>query len=225
MEKMKDMLKKIFVWFFSVVICGFLVGVLGNRAYYEYFEKTNLAYAQETFRMAYKDSQLRKKLKITINGKNVNELYITTISLVNNGNSALTRPDFKEESDPLRIEGRRMESVFVDKINTTANSKVKLVKRRGGVRINFKWLNPGDKIVLKVVHHHPGDNIRVRGSFKGISRVTRMDDDGNRLEYTRRHMLIACLSSVFATLLAIVAVIGGLLLSNRLKNQKISRTR
>lgn len=222
---MKDVLKKILVWFFSVVICGFLVGVLGNRAYYEYFEKTSLAYAQETFRMAYKDSQLRKKLKITINGKNVNELYITTISLINNGNSALTRPDFKEESDPLRIEGRRMESVFVDKINTTANSKVKLVKRRGGVRINFKWLNPGDKIVLKVVHHRPGDNIRVRGSFKGISRVTRMDDDGNRLAYTRRHMLVACLSSVFVTLLVIAGVIGAVVLAGRIKTSRISKTR
>ena len=100
---MKDILKKILLWFFSVIICGFLVGILGNRVYYEYFEKTNLAYASETFRLAYKDSQLRKNLKITINGKNVNELYITTISLVNNGNATLSRPDFKAESDPLRL--------------------------------------------------------------------------------------------------------------------------
>lgn len=214
---MKDILKKILLWFFSVIICGLLVGILGNRAYYEYFEKTNLAYASETFRMAYKDSQMRKKLKITIDGKNVNELYITTIALVNNGNATLTRPDFKAESDPLRIEGRHIESVFVDKMNTNANSRIRLIKRRGGMRINFKWLNPGDKIVLKVVHHSPADNIRVRGSFHGISRITRMDDDYNRLAYTRRHMICVGIVTFLSTILLIAGAIGALVLMRRVR--------
>jgi len=214
---MKDILKKILLWFFSVIICGLLVGILGNRAYYEYFEKTNLAYASETFRMAYKDSQMRKNLKITINGKNVNELYITTIALVNNGNATLTRPDFKAESDPLRIEGRHIESVFVDKMNTNANSRIRLIKRRGGMRINFKWLNPGDKIVLKVVHHSPTDNIRVRGSFHGISRITRMDDDYNRLAYTRRHMICVGIVACLSTILLISAAVGALVLMRRVR--------
>lgn len=212
---MKDIFKKVLVWFFSVVICGILVGILGNRAYYEYFEKTNLAYASETFRMAYKDSQMRKDLKITINGKNVNELYITTVTLVNNGNATLSRPDFKAETDPLRIDGRNMESVFIDKINTTANSRITLIKRRGGMRINFKWINPGDKIVLKVVHRNPADNIRVRGSFHGISRVTRMDDDYNKLAYTRRHIVCVGVVTAISTMLLIALVIGGLILIYR----------
>ncbi len=214
---MKDILKKISVWFFSVIICGLLVGILGNRAYYEYFEKTNLAYASETFRMAYKDSQMRKKLKITINGKNVNELYITTISLINNGNATLTRPDFKAEADPLRIEGRHIESVFVDKMNTSANSRIRLIKRRGGMRINFKWLNPGDKIVLKVVHHKATDNIRVRGSFHGISRITRMDDDYNRLAYTRRHMICVAIVTGVSIILLIAAVFVMLMFMHRVR--------
>lgn len=212
---MKDIFKKVLVWFFSVVICGILVGILGNRVYYEYFEKTNLAYTHETFRMAYKDSQMRKDLKITINGKNVNELYITTVTLVNNGNATLSRPDFKAESDPLRIDGRHIESVFVDKINTTANSRITLLKRRGGMRINFKWINPGDKIVLKVVHHSPTDNIRVRGSFHGISRVMRMDDDYNKLAYTRRHMVCVGIVSAISTMLLIALVIGAMILIHR----------
>jgi len=214
---MKDILKKISLWFFSVIICGLLVGILGNRAYYEYFEKTNLAYASETFCMAYKDTQMRKNLKITINGKNVNELYITTITLVNNGNATLTRPDFKEESDLLRIERRHMESVFVDKMNTNANSRIRLIKRRGGMRINFKWLNPGDKIVLKVVHHSPADNIRVRGSFHGISRITRMDDDYNRLAYTRRHMICVGVVTFLSTILLIAVVFGALVMMHRVR--------
>ncbi len=214
---MKDILKKILLWFFSVIICGCLVGILGNRVYYEYFEKTNLAYAKETFRLAYKDSQLRKNLKITINGKNVNELYITTISLVNNGNATLSRPDFKAESDPLRIEGRHIESVFVDKINTTANSRIRLVKRRGGMRINFKWINPGDKIVLKVVHQRPSDNIRIRGSFHGISHISRLDDDYNKLAYTRRHVVCTGIVSVIGTIMLIAAVIGVLMLMHRVR--------
>lgn len=214
---MKDILKKILLWFFSVIICGFLVGILGNRVYYEYFEKTNLAYASETFRLAYKDSQLRKNLKITINGKNVNELYITTISLVNNGNATLSRPDFKAESDPLRIEDRHIESVFVDKINTTANSRISLKKRRGGMRVNFKWINPGDKIVLKVVHHSPADHIRVRGSFQGISRISRLDDDYNKLAYTRRHVVCTGIVAVIGTILLIAALFSALLIMHRVR--------
>lgn len=214
---MKKILKQILLWFFSVIICGLLVGIVGNRAYYEYFEKTNLAYASETFRMAYKDSQMHKKLKITVNGKNVNELYITTITLLNNGNATLSRPDFKAESDPLRIEGKHMESVFVDKINTTVNSRITLVKRRGGMRVNFKWINPGDKIVLKVVHHSPSDNIRIRGSFRGISRITHLDNDYNKLAYTRRHIICVGIVSVIGTLLLIAAVMGALVLIGRLK--------
>lgn len=219
---MKDIFKKVLLWFFSVIICGILVGILGNRVYYEYFEKTNLAYASETFRMAYKDSQMRKNLKITINGKNVNELYITTVTLVNNGNATLSRPDFKAETDPLRIEGKHMESVFVDKINTTANSRIALVKRRGGMRVNFKWINPGDRIVLKVVHQRPSDNIRVRGSFHGISRITRMDDDYNKLAYTRRHIICVGIVTAIGTILLIAAVIGGVLLMHR---GRISKTK
>ena len=214
---MKKILKQILLWFFSVIICGLLVGIVGNRTYYEYFEKTNLAYASETFRMAYKDSQMRKKLKITVNGKNVNELYITTITLLNNGNATLSRPDFKAESDPLRIEGKHMESVFVDKINTTVNSRITLVKRRGGMRVNFKWINPGDKIVLKVVHHSPSDNIRIRGSFRGISRITHLDYDYNKLAYTRRHIICVGIVSVIGTLLLIATVMGALVLIGRLK--------
>lgn len=212
---MKDILKKVSIWFFSVIICGILVGILGNRVYYEYFEKTNLAYASETFRMAYKDSQIRKDLKITINGKNVNELYITTVTLVNNGNATLSRPDFKAESDPLRIEGRHLESVFVDKINTTANSRITLLKTRGGMRINFKWINPGDKIVLKVVHHSPMDAIRIRGSFHGISHITRMDDDYNKLAYTRRHIVCVGVVTAIVTILVIAMILGGAILIHR----------
>lgn len=217
---MKDIIKKVLLWFFSVIICGLLVGILGNRAYYEYFEKTNLAYASETFRMAYKDSQLRKDLKITINGKNVSELYITTITLVNNGNGTLSRPDFAAESDPLRIEGRHIESVFVDKINTSVNSRIKLLKSRGGMRINFKWINPGDKIVLKVVHHSPTDNIRIRGSFHGMSHITRMDDDYNRLTYTRRHMVCAVIVTAIGTLLLISVLMGLAMILHRTKLSK-----
>ena len=83
--------------------------------------------------MAYKDSHMCKNLKTTINDKNVNAIYITTVTLVNNGNVALSRPDFKAETNHQRIEGRHMESVFVDKINTTANSRIALVKRRGRI--------------------------------------------------------------------------------------------
>lgn len=38
-------------------------------------------------------------------------------------------------------------------------------------------MNPGDTIVLKVVHHRPSDNIRVRGSFKGISKISYIDNE------------------------------------------------
>jgi len=196
---MKNIARKIAIWFFSVIICGILVGLMGNGIYYKYFERSNLAYTSDTFRLAYKDSQLRKKLKITINGKNVNELYITTISLINNGSGALTRHDFRAESDPVRIEGRRMESVFVDKLNTTANSKISLKKTRRGMKVNFKWINPGDKIVLKVVHHSPSDNIRMRGSFQGISRISRIDD-ANKPMYTKNHLIFASVLSVIAVL-------------------------
>ncbi|MBD5400497.1 hypothetical protein HDR61_01990 [bacterium] len=192
---MTDMVKKIAVWFFSVIICGILVGLIGNRIYYRYFERPCLSYTMDTFRMAYKDNHLRKNLKITINDKNVNELYITTISLINNGNTALGRNDFRAESDPIRIEGRHIESVFVDKINTTANSRVALKKRRGGMRVNFKWINPGDKIVIKVVHRNRTDNIRIRGSFQGISRITRMDGV-NQPKYTTRHLVFASILSI-----------------------------
>ena len=83
------------------------------------------------------------------------------------------------------------------------------------MRINFKWINPGDKIVLKVVHRSPSDNIRVRGSFHGISRVTRMDDDYNKLAYTRRHIVCVGIVTAIGTMLLIALVLGGLILVHR----------
>lgn len=199
---MRDILKKISIWFFSVIICGIFVGLVGNRIYYRYFERPSLSYTMDTFRMAYKDNHLRQNLKITINGKNVSELYITTITLVNNGNTALSRHDFRAESDPVRIMGHRIESVFIDKINTTANSKITLKKTHGGMRVNFKWVNPGDKIVLKVVHHSPSDHIHMRGSFQGISRITRNDNVISQ-KYTGHQMVIASiLSGIFVLIFA-----------------------
>lgn len=174
---MKSVVKKVSVWFFSVVICGIFVGFMGNRIYYEYFERSNLAYSKNMFRLASKDTGLKNKLKITLNDKNVDEVYITTLEIINNGNSILSRDDMRAESDPLRIVGRNIETVFIDKMNTTANSKVTLTRRKKATLVNFKWMNPGDVIIIKVVHLKPGDNIRVTGSFKGISKISYLKND------------------------------------------------
>ncbi len=174
---MKEIGKKIAVWFFSVIICGIFVGLMGNKVYYEYFERSSLVYRQDTFRLASKDSNLKNKLKITLNDKSVNEVYITTLSIINNGNAILGRDDPRAESDPVRIEGKNIESVFIDKMNTTANSKVSLTRRKRSTLVNFKWLNPGDVIVVKVVHLKPTDNIQIKGSFKGISKISHIDSD------------------------------------------------
>lgn len=170
----KDIAKKIAVWFFSVIICGIFVGLMGNRVYYKYFQQSSLAYHQDTFRLASKDSHLKNKLKITLNDKSVNEVYITTMSIINNSNAILERLDPRAESDPLRIEGAHIETVFIDKMNTTANSKVTLTRRKKSTLVNFKWMNPGDVIVIKVVHLKQNDNIRLTGSFKGMSKISQM---------------------------------------------------
>jgi len=215
---MKKLVKRVLFWFFSVIICGIFVGLMGNRIYYRYFERTNLAYTVDTFRMAYRDTNLKKKLKITINGKNVNELYITTISLINDGNTTLTRDDFRDESDPVRISGRHIESVFIDKINTTANSRVKLIKSRGGVKINFKWLNPHDRIVLKVVHHRPGDNIQLHGSFRGVSRISRIDTSASA-SCARVGLLRSVFTGIAGVLLGVIMTIGAGYLIKTVKNR------
>ena len=174
---MKEIAKKVSIWFFSVIICGIFVGLMGNRVYYKYFQQSSLAYRQDTFRLASKDNYLKNKLKITLNDKSVNEVYITTLSIINNGNAILSRDDPRAESDPLRIEGHNIETVFIDKINTTANSKVSLMRRKKATLVNFKWMNPGDVIVLKVVHLKSGDDIHITGSFKGISKISNLNGD------------------------------------------------
>lgn len=171
---MKNIAKKVCVWFFSVIICGVFVGLVGNDVYYRYFQQSSLAYHQDTFRLAAQDKHLKNKLKITLNDKNVEEVYITTLSIINDGNAILERLDPRAESDPLRVEGAHIETVFIDKINTTANSKVTLTRRKKATLVNFKWLNPGDVIVLKVVHLKRNDNIRIKGSFKGISKISQI---------------------------------------------------
>ncbi len=205
---MKSIIKKIAIWFFSVIICGIFVGIAGNKIYYEYFERSNLAYTKSTFRLASKDNNLKNKLKITINDKNVSELYITTISIVNNGNSIVSRGDTREESDPIRIEGRNIESIFVDKINTTANSKVKLKRRKRWTRIDFKWMNPGDVIVLKVVHHRPGDNIRVRGSVRGVSRIENINTDYDKFVCSRGFIFAMLAMVAFAPVILLLIMVG-----------------
>ncbi|MBD5391305.1 hypothetical protein HDR66_00705 [bacterium] len=202
----RHLLKKFATWFFSVIICGVLVGLLGNRIYYRYFEMPNLAYTAETFILAHNEMNLRGKMKISINDKNVRSLYITTVTLINNGGATLNRGDLREETNPVRIMGRNIEAVFVDKINTTTNARVKLVRRRGGMRVNFKWMNPGEQIVLKVIHRRRGDNIRVVGAFNDISHI----DDISReklptctINPSRGFIIMtAVLSSIFGAIFA-----------------------
>lgn len=168
---MKDVFKNMMKWVLSVVICGLFVGILGNKIYYNYFEAPHLAYEQTTYPILVNTGNLNADVKIQLNDELVDNLFLTMFTIKNDGAVPLRRIDFSSEKNPLRITGKFIKDVSVDDINSTVNSKVLIEKDKDVYRILFKWINPGDEILIRVLHTKLNANLSLSGGFENIPRI------------------------------------------------------
>lgn len=171
---MKDVFKNMMKWVLSVVICGLFVGILGNKIYYNYFEAPHLAYEQTTYPILVNTGNLNADVKIQLNDELVDNLFLTMFTIKNDGAIPLRRIDFSSEKNPLRITGKFIKDVSVDNINSTVNSKVSIEKDKETYRILFKWINPDDEILIRVLHTKLNADLSLSGSFENISSIEKI---------------------------------------------------
>lgn len=171
---MKDIFKNMMKWVLSVVICGLFIGILGNKIYYNYFEAPHLAYEQTTYPILVNTGNLNADVKIQLNDELVDNLFLTMFTIKNDGAIPLRRIDFSSEKNPLRITGKFIKDVSVDNINSTVNSKVSIEKDKEAYRILFKWINPDDEILIRVLHTQLNADLSLSGGFENISSIEKI---------------------------------------------------
>lgn len=133
-----------------------------------------LSFACRTFRIISDKCQRVPGLGVAYLGKGIPSLSVTKLAVWNAGTEALRAQDIPS-SDPLVIGVRgskaQLLKVAVAEITNTANAASVQISAHNGrelATLTFEYLNPGDGLLIDVVHTGTGtDDIELRGSLVG----------------------------------------------------------
>jgi len=115
--------------------------------------------------------------KVTVHGKEYDDLYLTRVYLNNKGASALSGNDVsKIGHDPIRIIAPKEAKVVhytLDKTETTEAITANLEEVDGDLIIKFDILNPDYQIAASILHENPDTEFKVKGSALNVNEITR----------------------------------------------------
>lgn len=146
-----------------------------------------LSYACRTFRIISDKCQRVPELGVTYEGKNIPSLSVTKLAVWNAGTEALRAQDIPS-SDPLVIATRGnkaqlLKVMFIEATHPANAAAVQIFVREGNelAKLTFEYLNPGDALLVDVVHTGTGiDDIELRGSLVG-ARIRKTTSDPETL--------------------------------------------
>lgn len=196
-------MKKFLGWLWSYVIIALLIALLAAHGYYKYFQAPELSYMVRNYVVFSGVNTDKDHVTLFVNNEPVERLYMTTIKVENTGGTVLERKNFSAETNPLRITGKNIKSIFIDVNNSKFSSDTQIVEKNGEFLVNFNWLNPGDIITINVLRDNINSTISLKGSFAKIGAVKEVSfKDLKKKQSLIQALFLFVLIPVIATLIA-----------------------
>jgi hypothetical protein len=164
--------------FFNQGWVGVLVGAIGIAvALYTIFRRTKgrLLYQQASIRLLDpRRNSLLNNVSVLYGDKKVPRISLTHIAIWNNGRSAVRSTDVSEHR-PISLqlvgEGEILEASVPVKIAEENAPVVTIGTERQSLSLNFSFLNPGDGIIVRMIHTSEKSNVLVSGKLIDLPEI------------------------------------------------------
>ena len=165
------------IWSFLISSSmAFLLAILAMVAgYYQfYLSRPILEYSSATDKIISTSSS--EGINLHINGNDYKDIYRTVVSLINNGEEALSGSDVSPlEHDPIRIPIPPQVKILYYNINyenTSPEVDAQLLRIKDGIAIKFSYLNPGNSIAVNLFSEQDYNQFKIVGSAAGVNKIT-----------------------------------------------------
>ena len=165
------------VWSFLVSSSmAFLLAILAMIVgYYQfYLSRPILEYSSSTDKIV--STSASEGVHLHIDGINYKNIYRSVVSLVNNGEEALSGSDVSPLGhDPIRIPIPPQVKIVYYSINyenTSPEVDAQLLRIKDGIVIKFGYLNPGNSVAVNLYSEQDYDQFKVVGSAVGVNEIT-----------------------------------------------------
>jgi hypothetical protein len=156
---------------------GALIGIIGIIIAFIFYRKSqiraSLSYQTQSLEIIEKSKQiLPKEVTITFGDKLVQRLTKTEVILWNSGRTTLREIDIVAE-DPLRLEFSKDAQILQTRIiksNRDTNKFTSIIRINSSniVDFNFDYLEPGDGVVVELLHTDNELYPKIQGSIRGV---------------------------------------------------------
>lgn len=155
---------------FILAVSGIVIGY-----YIFYISRPILKYETET--TTFISSQNKNDYKVSVKGKEYNDLYMTRVFLNNKGAEALSGTDVsKIGHDPIRIivpKDAKLVHYTLDETATTPAITSELIEYNGDLVIEFDFLNQDYQIVASLLHENPNAQFEIKGSALNVNHISK----------------------------------------------------
>lgn len=162
-------------WFGSVVgIVGLILAIAGMFSYRAAKIGARPVYFQRVRRLIGKDEQeLPKEVVITFDGHPVPRLSASQFILWNSGKASISGSDVVS-ADPLRLEFDKNDEILKARVVRSTrdvnNSQVACEPKSHIANLTFDFMDPGDGVVVELIHTSSRAFPKILGTIKGIPR-------------------------------------------------------
>jgi hypothetical protein len=163
--------------FLIYVALGILAIVIGAAVavaiYLKQRSRKSLSYKEQTVTQLRVKSEMKEKLKITYDGKEVVEVYLTVIELFNSGNVPILKTDFEE---PIKLSFGKDAQVLTTEIFRVEpkNLQVSITSDGNTITLAPALINPKESITIKSLVNKL-DEVCINGRIVGIKVIEKAE--------------------------------------------------
>ncbi len=154
---------------------AFIIGVsaIAIGSYQFYINKPIMEYATDTVNFI--SSSNDNDYKITVKDQEYSDLYMTRVTLSNNGAMALSGRDVSRIGhDPIRIVIPQDAGVVHYQVDNQLTSEAitpELQKVNGDLVMDFDFINPDNQMVVTLLHQKPDADFVIKGSALNVNSI------------------------------------------------------
>ena len=166
---------RFFIEFFFSAEGAFAIGVTGLILgyYFYYINRPILEYETKTGKII--SSNNDTGIKITVDGKDYDNLYLTNVVLKNTGGTGLSGKDVSPlHDDPVRIvfpPQNKIVGYHIDNNMTSDEISGTLIPSDNEVVIQFNYINPDSQITVNIVHEENSGDFKMKGNALNVSSI------------------------------------------------------
>jgi len=120
------------------------------------------------------------QIEIFFLGTKVDKLYKTLIYIWNSGNQIIKKNELNTK-DPFRLEIENNKEILSIKIIKSTREVIDFniysEKYTNFHKVNFDYLDPNDGAVIEVLHNGSIDDLKLKGTVMGISKIKNMESN------------------------------------------------